>query len=118
MFDAIVQRIVKQGGIGSDHKRRGQERRVQDQCVAYIGNKNYPIENWSSGGVLIFAADNGFGIADKVVISHKFSIKGRIVDIQEKARVVRKGAHRVAFQFSNLSKESYSSGFPIFIIPM
>ncbi len=106
MFEAIVQRIVRRSDFGKDHKRRRAPRRVQDHCIAQVGGRAYPVENWSQGGVLIFADDKHFGLGEKIDLTLKFRLHGRILNITQKARVVRKGVNKVAFQFSSRSKNT------------
>lgn len=65
----------------------------------------FPVVDWSIGGVQILCDERRFGLGDVTDIALKFQIRGEIVEIQNKAQVVRKNKGHVAFAFEPLNKD-------------
>lgn len=85
--------------------RRKYSRRESDQCVSVIDGKTYPVDNWSLGGLAIQADERMFGIDNEVSVVLKFKLSQKIVDVPHRARVVRKGRNRIAFEFKPLTQQ-------------
>jgi len=90
--------------------RRRFSRRSCDSSVVIINGQVYPVENWSMGGVAINGDTRGFGVNTSVDMTMKFKLSDEVIKVPHTARVVRKNAHRVAFEFEPLSKK-VSKGF-------
>ncbi|MCB9963717.1 MAG: PilZ domain-containing protein [Rhodospirillales bacterium] len=87
-------------------QKRRYERRTMDQCVAEISGKTFPVVNWSQGGALVFVDDRMFGKEERLEVTLKFHLQDRIVPIQNKAKVLRKGFGRMAVQFDSVNDDS------------
>jgi len=83
--------------------RRRFSRRTCDSSVVVINKQAYPVENWSMGGVAINGDTRAFGVNTSVDITLKFKRSEDIIKLSHTARVVRKNAHRVAFEFEPLT---------------
>ena len=83
--------------------RRRHIRRETDRCVAVIGGHTFPVENWSSGGVLVAGDDRLFSIGQTVHVTLKFKLRNAILDVPLDAQVVRKNAAKVAMAFEPLT---------------
>ncbi len=85
--------------------RRLYTRRSVDKCVSIVNGKTYPVENWSLGGVLLYADSKTFANDEEVQITMKFKLRESIMDITHKARVIRKSMYHVALEFAPLSQQ-------------
>ena len=88
----------------TDLTRRRHPRRDSDRCVAAIGGKTHPVENWSFGGVLVHSDDRVFADGQDVAVTLKFKLRNTILDVNLQGQVVRKGNHRVALKFANVGR--------------
>jgi len=85
--------------------RRRFSRRTCDSSVVVINKQAYPVENWSMGGVAINGDTRSFGVNTSVDMTMKFKLSENVIKLPHTARVVRKNAHRVAFEFEPLSQK-------------
>lgn len=85
--------------------RRRFSRRSCDSSVVIINGQIYPVENWSMGGVAINGDTRSFGVNTSVDMMIKFKLSDHVVDLKHTARVIRKNAHRVAFEFEPLNSK-------------
>ena len=83
--------------------RREYPRRSQDMCICNINGQTYPVENWSFGGICIQADERFFCSGQNVYFTLKFKLGMQILDVQHKAKVVRKTRSRVALKFHPLT---------------
>jgi len=108
MFENLLNRL----GMDTDSKsgtdkpsRRRFTRRESDKCVSVVNGKTYPVENWSLGGVLLYADSKNFAVNQEVPITIKFKMSENILNVSHKARVIRKSMYHVAFEFAPLTKQ-------------
>lgn len=87
------------------HKRQ-YPRRADDRCVSIINGQMFPVENWSAGGLQIIADDRLFALNQDCVFTLKFKLQNEIMEIDHKAKVVRKSPQKVALQFLPLTKKA------------
>lgn len=85
--------------------RRAHARRSCDKCVSLIDNKLYPVLDWSMGGVQITCDERVYAVGQELDVALKFQLRGDIIDIPHKGRVVRKNKSRIALEFLPLTKE-------------
>lgn len=85
--------------------RRLYPRRETDTCVIMIGDHLYPVENWSLGGFLIYGDSRGFSMNDEVDMTMKFKLRDDLMDVDHRARVVRKANNKIAFEFKPLTQK-------------
>ncbi|MCB1782390.1 MAG: PilZ domain-containing protein [Alphaproteobacteria bacterium] len=85
--------------------RRNYPRRSGDACVTMLNGKIYPVENWSLGGALVSADDRLFGVNQDIDITMKFKLRGEVMDVVHKGRIIRKGTNKIALQFAPLTKK-------------
>ncbi|MGB4057453.1 MAG: PilZ domain-containing protein [Alphaproteobacteria bacterium] len=104
MFQSLLTK-TKAGTGTSTPPRRQYERRNVDVCVGMIDGKNYPIENWSPGGVLFNADSSTFPLQKEVDVTLKFRMRNEIVDVRHKAKVIRKSINKIAFEFLPLTNQ-------------
>jgi hypothetical protein len=64
----------------------------------------FPVENWSPGGVLIYADERLFGVNKDIELTLKFKLRNSIVDVRHKGHIIRKGNGKVAIEFEPLTK--------------
>ncbi len=105
MFKTIISTLQLQGEDEHHASKRKFERRATDHCVSVINDKTYPVENWSSGGVLIFADSKPFALNAEVEVKIKFKLRDEIVDVPHKAKVIRKTYNHVALEFLPLTQK-------------
>ena len=98
-------RLLKSGSVAPPvfPANRRYERFDQDRCVGFIGGRTYPVENWSLGGVMVMADDRAFGVGQAIDITLRFKLGKQIIDVKQKANVLRKGSNRVACMFDPLN---------------
>lgn len=84
--------------------RRLHERREQDVCIVSIGDNQYPVKDWSMGGLCIETDSRTFSIGDEAPFKLKFRASNKVIDVDHFANVVRKTKNQVAFKFAPLSE--------------
>lgn len=104
----LGQFFVKKQNQTSDARSHNRQhaRRADDRCVSIINGQMFPVENWSSGGMLILADDRLFAMEQDCVFTLKFKLQNEIMEIDHKATVVRKAPHKIALQFLPLTKKA------------
>lgn len=85
--------------------RRRHTRRYADHCVCMIDGKNYPVLNWSIGGVQVTADDRMFAEGQHADVVLKFKIRSTVIEVPHKANVVRKANGKIALQFEPLTRK-------------
>ena len=104
MFGKVISSPGKEDRNTLLQKNRQHARRSDDRCVSIINGQMHPVENWSNGGMLIAADERLFGIDQECVFTLKFKLRDEIMEIDHKAKIVRKAPSKVALQFLPLSK--------------
>lgn len=85
--------------------RRFYPRRSCDQCVGFINGKAHPILDWSPGGLRVFADARPVAVGEEMDVEMKFHLREQLVNVQHKAKVVRKSNDSVSFQFLPLPSD-------------
>lgn len=80
-------------------------RRAGDDCVSFVGERMYPVVNWSQGGILIDGDERMFGIGQTYPVLMKFRLGEEIAQVGHNAQVVRKGGDKIALQFDPLPSD-------------
>lgn len=83
----------------ADAARRRHPRRENDRCVSMIGSKMYPVEDWSFGGMKIVGDGRIFSNDQELPVTLKFKLRGDVIDVNHRARVVRRTPDAIAFEF-------------------
>ncbi len=86
--------------------RRRFSRRSCDHSIAIIGDQHFSVDNWSMGGIALNGDTRAFGVNTSVDMTLKFKLRDHVIKLVQTARVVRKNAHRVAFEFEPLSRDN------------
>lgn len=110
MIGKFIGTLIGENAKTPVKSKREHARRAGDQCVSIVNGKMYPIQNWSTGGVLIAGDERMFGVADEHDITLKFKLRDEVLDISHKAKIVRKGYGNIALQFAPLT-QAVQSGF-------
>lgn len=84
--------------------RRKHERRDCDEGVTIIGERMYPLVDWSMGGMQISGDERLFGVDQQIDLVMKFRVHDSVVDVPHRARVVRKAKNKIAFEFLPLTR--------------
>jgi hypothetical protein len=106
MFNTLIENLrFKSENPSEAASKRRYERRETDRCVGVIDGKTFPVENWSPGGLLIFGDSKMFGMGDEINVTIKFRLRDSVMDVPHRAKVVRKAADRIAFQFLPLTHQ-------------
>lgn len=107
MFNSLFEALQSRGASNEQPddltKRRKFTRRSVDKCVTMIGDKAYPVLDWSLGGLQITGDSRLFGVNDEYDVLLKFKLSDELLEVPHKAKVVRKSKDRVAFQFEPLN---------------
>lgn len=101
--------ITPQSPANEASSRRKFTRRRCDRCVAQIDEQTYPIEDWSLGGVRVFADSKMFSKGKKVTMNMKFKLRDRLIDIPLSGTIIRKAKNHIAIEFDALSAQIRSS---------
>jgi hypothetical protein len=108
MFENIISTLQFSGDEPAKSKRK-HERRTVDHCVGVINGKTYPVQDWSEGGVLIFGDSKPFGLQDEVDVTMKFKLREDMIDVDARAKVIRKSSDRVAFEFFPIARQAHKA---------
>ena len=106
MFGNILASLKTDTTATTKPSRRRYSRRNCDKCVSVIDDKMFPVIDWSIGGVQIAGDERAFGMNQEVEVMMKFQLRDDILNVPQKARVVRKNRSRIAFEFEPLNKET------------
>lgn len=90
--------------------RRESSRRNHDICVSVIDGVTVPVENWSTGGVLLSCDERTYALGKVMDVALKFKINNDIVDVHALARVIRKSNGHVAMKFEQITSAA-KNGF-------
>jgi len=104
MFGRVISSPGKEDRSALLQKNRQHARRSDDRCVSIINGQMHPVENWSNGGMLISADERLFGIDQECTFTLKFKLRDEIMEIDHKAKVIRKAPSKVALRFLPLNK--------------
>lgn len=112
MFDKLMSALGLQQDDERDlmiqranENRRSYPRRTMDQCIAEIDGLNYPIEDWSPGGVRIFCDSRTYQMGQVVTVTMKFRLQERILRVTHTGNIVRKGNDSIALLFQPATAE-------------
>lgn len=103
MFGALLANLKANNTNEQYSTRRRFSRRSCDKSVVIINGQIYPVDNWSMGGVAVNGDTRAFGVNTSVDMTIKFKLSDSVIDLPHTARVIRKNAHRVAFEFEPLT---------------
>ncbi len=109
MFENIISTLQLAGEDAPQKTKRRHERRTVDHCVGVIDGKTYPVQDWSEGGVLVFGDSKPFALDKEVDVTMKFKLRDDMVDIDTRAKVVRKSSNNVAFEFAPLARQAHKA---------
>lgn len=104
MFGTLFTSLKAENSNEQAAARRRFTRRDCDKCVTEINGQIYPVENWSLGGFLIMADERAFGLKEDIESVMKFKLRDAIIDIPQRAHVVRKAKNKIAFEFEPISR--------------
>lgn len=85
--------------------RRSHERREMDSCVGIIDGKAYPVQNWSEGGILLSGDDRNFTVDETKIVTMKFKLADRIMDVTHSGKILRKAKDKFVLQFAPLTQD-------------
>jgi len=105
MFKELIDNLMVSASNDDVDSRRTHERRASDSCIAVINGKAYPVQNWSQGGILLTGDAREYEQHDIQDIAIKFKIEDRVIDVEHKGRVLRKGHNDFVIQFAPLTKD-------------
>ncbi len=87
------------------NNQRSQPRRKCDRCIGEVDGQNYPIEDWSMGGVRIFGDFRTHNVGQEIDVAMKFKLNDEILRIPHTAKIIRKVTDGIAVQFEPLSRK-------------
>ena len=104
MFSVGWEKFLKKvSNDDSPSRRRRYERRGQDVCIIELNGQNYPVKDWSMGGVLIDSEDKTLSLHDMIDFKIKFKLKDRLIEVPHSRQVVRKSKTQIGLRFDPLS---------------
>lgn len=104
MFSKLINNLQGKSSEAPIETRRRHERRSCDHGVTIIGERMYPLVDWSVGGIQIAGDERLFGVNQTMDVVMKFRMNGEVIDVPHQARVVRKTKNKVAFEFLPLTQ--------------
>lgn len=110
MFGKIISSSEAENVTAATQRKRQHARRSDDRCVSIINGQMHPVDNWSTGGMLIAADERLFAIGQECTFTVKFKLRDEIMEVDHKAKVIRKVPNKIALEFLPLTKKS-QSGF-------
>ncbi len=88
-----------------DMSRREYPRRAADKCIGLVNGQAVPILDWSQGGVRVLGDSRTVRIGDDINVMLKFHLNDEMIDVNHRAKVVRKSAEFFAVKFAPLTNE-------------
>ncbi len=105
LFETLIASLTGTDDTPEPSTRRKHTRRNCDKCVGEIDGQNFPVENWSMGGALVYADSRLFSMDQEVDITLKFKLRDTILDVAHRARIVRRGFNQIGVEFLPLSRK-------------
>lgn len=96
--NTMIDRLKRWIGANPD-SQRAHDRRTDDICICNINGRDYPVKNWSFGGMYLDTDGRLFCTQQNVYFTLKFRIGHRILNISHRAVIVRKNEYGLALQF-------------------
>ncbi len=106
MFRTLLSHLKTRSKNDEIIMQRDFARRYNDACICVINDQAYPVENWSMGGMLIHADGQLFSVGRAIDITLKFRLQKGIMEITQRAHIVRKSKNKVALKFLSLTKQN------------
>jgi len=103
MFKKFVSTLDREESAALSQVKRQHPRRSDDRCVVVVNGQMHPVENWGNGGMQITADERLFSIGQECVFTLKFKLRDDIMEVDHKAKVVRKAPGKIALQFEQLT---------------
>ncbi|MEM9470100.1 MAG: PilZ domain-containing protein [Pseudomonadota bacterium] len=103
MIENILDNLRISASNDDFDSRRVHERRHSDSCIAVIDGQSFHVENWSQGGVLVKGDTRPFAVDEIKDLTIKFKTVDKVVNIEHRGRVLRKGVEQFVIQFSPLT---------------
>lgn len=88
-----------------DLARREYPRRAADKCIGLVNGQAMPVLDWSQGGLRVLGENRTYRLGDELTVMLKFHINDQLIDVNHKAKVVRKSSDFFAVKFAPLTKE-------------
>lgn len=89
----------------SYENKRAHARRTSDRCISEMNGQNFPVEDWSLGGMRVFGDFRTYTIGQEIPVTLKFKVRDQITKVQHAARVVRRSAENMGLQFVPLTQD-------------
>ncbi|MGE4313031.1 MAG: PilZ domain-containing protein [Pseudobdellovibrionaceae bacterium] len=89
----------------SYENKRAYARRTSDRCISEVEGQNFPVEDWSLGGMRLFGDFRTYTIGQEIPVTLKFKVRDQITKVQHAARVVRRSAENMGLQFVPLTQD-------------
>ena len=115
MFDKVFAGLKRKVGndlYSSDtqknktpYSRRKFTRRVCDTCASTINGQNFPVVDWSLGGMQVTGDTRMFSVEDEVDVMLKFKLSKNMLHIPHTGKIVRKSNEKLGLQFAPLTKK-------------
>ena len=106
MFSGLLKQTILKPLLArkAKHKRK-HDRRATDHCVIEMNGQNFPVKDWSYGGVLLMADQRMFALKQDLEFKMKFRRPDEIQTIAHRGAVVRKTKDAIALQFEPLTRD-------------
>lgn len=104
MLNTILETLNLKASNDDQDTRRAFERHTSSSCIAIIDGVSYPIKDWSKGGLALVGDDRNFSVADLKEVTLRFKLADRVVDIQHKGYILRKGNNKFVLKFTPLTQ--------------
>ena len=88
-----------------DRSRREYARRSADKCIGLVNGQAMPILDWSPGGIRILGDTRTYNMGDELNVMLKFHLNDELIDVNHRAKVVRKTGDFFAVKFAPLTNE-------------
>lgn len=89
--------------------KRADARRSADRCISEVDGQNYPVEDWSMGGLRVFGDFRTYNMGQELPVTLKFKLRDQIIAIQHIGKIVRKTTDTIGMQFVPLTKDIRTS---------
>ncbi len=110
MFENILGRSAAMADLPEPEEityqnKRAYARRTADRCISEVDGQNYPVQDWSMGGLRVFGDFRTYALGQQLPVTMKFKLRDQIVAIQHMGTIVRKTADTIGMQFAPLTKD-------------
>jgi hypothetical protein len=105
MIKKIISNFVPGEAIETTETRRRHTRTDDNFSTVVVDSNEYPVRDWSQGGVFFMAVNRNLNLGDKVNLTLRFELPHQTVEFSHSGTIIRTTFDGYAVQLAPLTRE-------------